>query len=357
MNIRLNFLLIIILVVHYGNTQDFGLRKTTELLQEYTMDSLNAGRYTLGYIGQNHSKLYFNYENLQDRSEKIFLLENHKLTDRSSEFDFVLEDYIPGSASYISNRFLEGDFVFYERDYFESPDDYGYTKLFLYFLGKNHFLDSIYNADKLIHSSFSEDGRYLLVNTLNTLSDYYNPDQDNRIMVYDLENIDQGRIKKQYIPCMHCSDSYLVEDQLFFTVGRRDGYEGFSIKDIYVSPWGSLKDSVKIADNTDIKDISPDGKYILGTRFWDRQKTTAVIVDVSQKKYQMLLGRDYGDRIAFFSHHENKFAFDYEGFIIYVVFPTDYPFDALNWRNEEIPLWTEQEFWKQFEHTPLPNNE
>ena len=244
-------------------------------------------------------------------------------------------------------------YFFFRKMNFESPEDYGYNALYLSLGDKTYFLDSIYNADKKIHSSISSDGRYLLVNTLNTLSDYYNPEQDNRIMVYDLKNIDQGKIKKEYIPCTHCSDSYLVGDRLFFTIGDRDGYENFSNKDIYLAPWGNLQDSVKIASNTDIKAISPDGKYILGTRFWDRQKLTDVIVDVDEKKYQMVLGRDYARHKTFYSHHKNKFAYDFKGYLIYVDIPESYPFDALKWKNEEIPDWTEEEFWKQYEHAPL----
>ena len=116
---------------------------------------------------------------------------------------------------------------------------------------------------------------------------------------------------------------------------------------------GNLQDSVKIASNTDIKAISPDGKYILGTRFWDRQKNTDVIVNVEKKKYQMLLGRDYAKQRAFYSHHEDKFTYDFKGYLIYVAFPGSYPFDVLKWKNEEIPDWTEEEFWKQYEHPPL----
>lgn len=274
------------------------------------------------------------------QTEKMFGLDHYSL---------LADDNLNGISLNISSKGL-----FYSRFFLNDPIDYGYQKIYLNYLKQDYFLDSIYNADKLIHSSFSSDGRYLLVNTLNTLSDYYNSEQDNRIMVYDLKDIEQGKIGKDYIPCEHCSDSYLIGDQLFFTVGRKDGYDGFSNKDIYVAPWGSLKDSVKIADNTDILAISPDGKFILGTRFWDRQKTTTVIIDVEQKKYQMLLGREYAKHKSFYSHYKNKFAFDFKGVLIYVGFPESYPFDALKWRNEEIPVWTESEFWKQYEHVSLP---
>jgi len=237
-----------------------------------------------------------------------------------------------------------------------SSDDFKiyYQNLWLQHHGKDYFLDSIYNADKIIHSSFSSDGKYLLVNTLNTLSDYYNPEQDNRIMVYDLSEIDQGNIKKEYIPCDKCADSYLVNNTLFFTIGRKDAYDGFNNKDIYMAPWGNLEDTTKIASNTKIIAISPDGRYILGSRFFDRQKNTCVILDVISKKYQMLLGRDYFKYQAFYSYYEKMFAFDFKGYLIYVDFPKSYPFDALNWRNEEIPDWTEKEFWGKYQHDLLP---
>jgi len=76
-------------------------------------------------------------------------------------------------------------------------------------------------------------------------------------------------------------------------------------------------------------------------------------IDVEAKKYQMLLGRDYFKHKAFYSYYEKKFAFDFEGYLIYVDFPESYPFDALNWRNEEIPDWTEKKFWSNYQHAPL----
>ena len=356
MGFKLYFLLLSILFSYFTNAQDIKLRKANEIIQRLITDELNTDRYSLKYVGQDSTGLYFNYENYEDRKERIFQLGKDQFIEKSPDFNFVLKEYVQGSNSYISNRFIENEFIFYERDYFDNPDDYGYTKLYINSFGQDHFLDSINNADKKIHSSFSSDGRYLLVNTLNTLSDYYNPEQDNRIMVYDLSEIEDGKIDKQYLPCTHCSDSYLVSDQLFFTIGRKDGYNGFSNKDIYVAPWENIEDTVKIADNTDILAISPDGKYILGTRFWDRQKATAVIIDVEQNKFQMLLGRDYATHKAFYSYHEDKFAFIFNGYLIYIDFPESYPFDALQWKNEEIPDWTNEAFWSAYQHSPLPSN-
>ena len=325
---------------------DSRIRLSSETIKELVLKN-HSENYLFYPIGSSQDSVIFIYEDLEKHSKRIYTIEESEgiiIRDYLSKVDF---------AKYSTNYSFKNKILFYSCFFSEPIEINGFSKMYLNYELNTYYIDSISNSDKKIHSSFSSDGKYLLVNTLNTLSDYYNPVQDNRIMVYDLKDIDNGEVKKQYIPCTHCSDSYLVGDQLFFTIGRKDGYGGFSNKDIYVAPWGSLKDSVKIANNTDILAISPDGKYILGTRFWDRQKTTAVIVDVEHKKYQMLLGRDYAERKTFYSYYENKFAFDFKGYLIYVDFPESYPFDALQWRNEEIPDWTEKEFWSQFQHPPL----
>jgi len=305
------------------------------------------------HSGYNLSHPIFYYKNNEDRRfPEISFIE---LNEKELEFSKLDRLYDSILTPYYNNFKMKNNLLFYTGLNFLSPSDYGYYKLFFRHNKRNIVLDSIYNCDKHIHSSFSSEGKYLLVNTLNTLSDYYNPEQDDRIMVYDLSDIENGNIKKEYIPCDKCSDSYLIGDTLFFTIGRKDAYNGFDNKDIYKAPFDNLEDTVKIADNTKIIAISPDGRYILGTRFFDREKTTCVIIDVKTKKYQMLLGRDYAKHSAFYSHYEQKFAFDFNGYIIYVDFPGSYPFDALKWKNEEIPDWTEEDFWKQFEHEPLPN--
>lgn len=311
------------------------------------------------YLGKcEFAPLYYSTDDrFIPRFEFFRLNEDLKNTSKVTSIKFLS----PFEKSDWSSGFLRLQNAFDNKWFYTvgyMNDDYTiyHQSLWLQYMGKNYHLDSIYNADKKIHSSFSSDGRYLLVNTLNTLYDYYNPEQDNRIMVYDLENIDEGVIQKEYIPCNQCSDSYLIGDRLFFTVGRKDGYDNFSNKDIYVVPWASLKDSVKVASNTTIKAISPDGKYILGTRFWDRQKLTDVILDVDQKKYQMILGRNYAERKAFYSNHKDKFTYDFKGYLIYIEFPKNFPFDVLKWKNEEIPDWTDEVFWGQYEHPSLPGN-
>lgn len=253
------------------------------------------------------------------------------------------------------NFSVHDSLIFYKKSRFTSIDDIGYSELILQTKKNIIILDSVYNADKKIHSSFSSDGRILIVNTLNTLSDYYNPEQDDRFMVYHLENIGNGIIKKEYIPCKHCADGYLIGNDLFFTKSnqRDDLSGGFSWKDIYKAPWGKLRDSVKIASFSEILAISPDGKYILGTRHFDLPNSPCAIFDVENKRYQLLLGRNYSKAHTFYSYKEKKFAFDFGGYIVYIDFPKDYPFDAMHKDNPYIPDWTNKDFYKQFEQNPF----
>ncbi len=351
-NARVIPILIALLVSLYNHVsgQDLKFRVATEQTVKFEMNNQITRKDFFSYIGNDEKKLTFYYKGRETSQKKIFGIHvpDYKMTSMTG-YEYLLDDFISFPSILIKNKYSV-----YSIGVFDDKSDYGYQEIHLNYSGQDYVLDSIYNADKKIHSSFSSDEQYLLINTLNTLSDYYNPKQDDQILVYDLKNIDKGEIKKEDIPCTHCSDSYLVDDKLFFTMGRKDGYGNFSNKDIYMAPWGNLEDSIKIASNTNIKSISPDGNYILGTRFWDRQKNTDVILNVEQQKYQMLLGRDYAKYKAFYSEHEKKFAYDFEGYLIYVDFPENYPFDALKWKNEEIPDWTEEEFWKQYEHAPLP---
>ena len=76
------------------------------------------------------------------------------------------------------------------------------------------------------------------------------------------------------------------------------------------------------------------------------------IVDVTQKKYQLLLGRDYDDdrSQAFYSQYHQKFAFDMNSHIVYVDFPDEYPFDALRRDNSLVPFDLDL---TPYQHPPL----
>jgi hypothetical protein len=325
------------------------LARTKETIVKYDFDfPIIKGISSLVHVGYFGESDLYKYDQYSNWSISFYMLNG-----KTYKFTKVLEGIsINGKSLFFFN--VVDSLIFYREAFFSSTDD-GYNKLVLHKNDKKYILDSIYNSDKKIHSSFSTDGKFLIVNTLNTLSDYYNPNQDDRIMVYSLDSLRKGKISKEYIPCAHCSDCYLVGNDLFFSKSnQRDDFSGgFAWKDIYVSPWGKLQDSNKVAAFTEIIAVSPDGKYILGTRHFDLPNSPCAIIDVEHKKYQLLLGRDYSKAKAFYSNNEKKFAFDFGGKIVYVDFPKEYPFNALRRDNPDIPDWTNNAFYKQFEYEPF----
>jgi hypothetical protein len=251
---------------------------------------------------------------------------------------------------------LMDSLIFYSERFrdINNPYDDGYQRLIVRISDEEILLDSIFNADKIIHSNFSTDGKILLVNTLTTLLHYYNPSQDDQFIVYDLDKLRKGKVDKTTIPCKHCAQGHLVGAKLFFTQSSTpDDFDGgFSWKDIYVAPWGRLKDSVKIALRADIKAITPDGRYILAENN-DLTNGVCIIIDVQAKKYQLLLGRDYERKPVFYSYEKQKFAFDFGEYIVYVDFPSEYPFDALKENLQFRIDGSCTAIREQFKHKPL----
>jgi hypothetical protein len=251
---------------------------------------------------------------------------------------------------------LMDSLIFYSERFrdINNPFDDGYQRLIIRISDKEILLDSIFNADKNIHSNFSTDGKILLVNTLTTLLHYYNPSQDDQFIVYDLDKLRKGKVHRTTIPCKHCAQGHLIGDKLFFTQSSTpDDFDGgFNWQNIYVAPWGRLKDSVKIAFRADIKATTPDGRYILAENN-DLPNGVCVIIDVQAKKYQLLLGRDYERKYAFYSYEKKKFAFDFGEYIVYVDFPSEYPFDALKSNLQFRIDGSSKAIRKQFQHKPL----
>jgi len=341
---------IVILKISAVNAQkeNYNIEKSSEKIVQYKLNNLPIDKqYILVPIGNINESIIFLYKN-KNKDIRFYSLNE----DDYAFTQIFVNLNLNGNFYDITSN---GTFIFYKKAQFVSMDDYGYCTLTLQYGSKAYILDSIYNADKKIHSSFSTDGSFLLVNTLNTLSDYYNPEQDNQIIVYSLKYIKEGIINKEYIPCTFCADPYLVGNELFFTKSnQRDDFSGgFAWKDIYKAPWNNLSDSVKIAAFTDILAISPDARYILGIRQFDLPNNPCAIIDVNNRKYQLLLWRDYSKAYAFYSFKEKKFTFDFEGRIVYVDFPKEYPFDALRKDNPDIPDWNNTDFYKQFEHEPF----
>lgn len=332
----------------YTQNNDDRLAKTSEKIVKYSLNDQFKNNYDYKMpVGNINSEIIYLFKT-NDEQFHFYVLDenNYKFNQLFNDLD------LKGKLYHFS---VNDSCIFYTQIYFTSMNDLGYNTLKLLFGKRSYILDSIHNADKKIHSSFSLDGKKLVVNTLNTLLDYYNPEQDDRFAIYSLENIKDGKFTKEYIPCEHCSDGHIIGEDLFFAKSnQRDDFSGgFLWKDIYKAPLNDLNDTVKIAAFSNILAITPDGKYILATRHFDLPNKPCAIIDVENKKYQLLLGREYSKADAFYSYKEKKFAFDFEERIVYVDFPKEYPFDALQKGNPNIPKWSNKEFYQQFMHKPF----
>jgi hypothetical protein len=240
-------------------------------------------------------------------------------------------------------------FVFYSETHVSK----GYIQLIIRISDTEILLDRISDWDKHIHSAFSSDGKYLIVDKFDPFyAGAYVPKEDNRFTVYYVDSLRKSTKSSFDIPCFHCANAQLVNNKFFFTVSLElvEEGEGFWNDFLYVAPWERLQDSVRIAVRTDIKAISSDGKYILAERL-DMSNGVCVIIDVETKKYQILLGRDYNKHPAFYSYEKEKFAFDFGDYIVYVDFPTEYPFDALE---QNLQFWSDGFAIKEeFQHKSL----
>ena len=347
-SIRILILMLLLFQFFRSNAQkhDSILTKTSETINRhnFTYDLTESGSflYSVGRINN-----YILYEHKHEWKKINFYI----LKENSYRFEQVFKNF-KLDAEHLYSFTIRDSSMFYVKTTFNTKEmeDDGYSELMFWYDDKVIRLDSIYYADKNIRASFSTDGKYLLVNTLSELPDYYQPEIDDQIMVYSIDSLKKGRVDMQSISCKLCADSYLVGDQLFFTKSNvpDDLWGGYAWPDIYVAPWGRIQDSVKIAAAADIYAISPDGNIL--TKRKDLPNGPRAIIDVATKKYQLLLGREYQKAQAFYSYQKEKFAFDFGDRIVYVDFPKEYPFDALNPDNPEVPFDLDL---KPFQHPPF----
>lgn len=344
--------LIFLFVVYIGDVScqtNSNLEKTVEFVRK--VDGLNG----TVFIGFDNRRPIFLKVVDQLENDFAFYVLNEKEFELSR---FEKSIRLPVTKSDWKTGFLRiekyvNDFWVYTIGY--ANDDYSiyYQDLWLQFNGRNYKLDSIYNSDKKIQLTVSKDEKYLIVNTLNPLSDYYNANQDNQFSIFSLDEIKKtGKVTKRIIPCQFCSDGYLIDQEIVFTKSdERDDFDGgYAWTDIYRAVPGKLMNGEKIVAFSDIVAISPDGKYILAKRIGDLVNGPRAIVDVLGKKYQLLLGRDYSKAQTFYSYIEDKFVFQFGDRIVYIDFPKVYPFDARRRNNSDIPHPSNKEFYKRFVH-------
>ncbi len=155
--------------------------------------------------------------------------------------------------------------------------------------------------------------------------------------------------------CKECIRPQIVNGVIYY--GKKffyfPGTDAYDWKIYRTSSFDSTKEEL-LAEYIEILLISPDGRFILGKKDLFGRKV-AVILDVENKRYDYILGRDYLKYNCFYSFVYNKFAFDTKGYIIYIDYPDKFPFSAIgvdarknqSKKNENI------EFWAKFKYSDL----
>jgi hypothetical protein len=276
-------------------------------------------------IGYFNSDVVYYYDDEKQMKYQFYAFDEEKLL-----FNRFYKD-LRFMYRFLMDFSVKDSFIFYSKNVFNQTFDANI--LMLYYNNKDYILDTIENSDKKIIANFSDDGKFLLITSLNELLDYYNPVHDNRIVVYDLDSIRKNKIHKFSITCQYCSNAFLIKNKIYYNKSneRDDFSNGFELKDVYSATWGIFDDTVKIAKNTTILAIDDSAQYILGKRYYDLPNGAPVIINIEQKKYQILLGREYYRMDAFYSKKLKKFAYDHKGTIYYIDLPEKFPFNALDY--------------------------
>ncbi|MGE0089781.1 MAG: hypothetical protein AB7S50_09950 [Bacteroidales bacterium] len=320
---------------------------TETIIKPKFINQLPNIKYNIYFRGFDQKDILLMYENIN--YERFILILDENSYNLKPNFNKLASIKKNTNVLYIYNSY-----VLYKKYSFKTSSNIEYQKLYVQLNNKDFLLDSIDNPDKKVYNYFSEDGKNLIINTFYKMADYYDLEKDNKFDIYSLDSIMKGKVYKTELPCSLCTGGRLIGNKFFFTKARgKDDTGNFEWTDIYMASLDNLSDTIKIASFSDILAISPDGKYILGTRRNDLPNYPVAIFDVENKKYQLMIGRQYSKYRAFYSYEKEKFAFWIEQHIVYIDFPHEYPFDALRKDNPDIPSWSNDEFYKQFEKDPL----
>ncbi|MBO7496436.1 MAG: hypothetical protein J6T98_07770 [Salinivirgaceae bacterium] len=175
---------------------------------------------------------------------------------------------------------------------------------------------------------------------------------DSIITVYSVQN---GDVTTKEIACVECVSPQIVKEQLFY--GQKfyylEGCDDYDWK-VYRAPNFDLSKSELLGEYIEPLLVSPDGKYILGKKYF-QGKAVAVILDVEAKKFDYLLGREYLRYGYFYSPAYKKFAFDTESHIIYINYPQEFPFNSIG-EDAENKFTTDSEdaaFWGKYKYPEL----
>ena len=234
-------------------------------------------------------------------------------------------------------------------------NSHGYQHLWIQSGNKEFKIDSLpyHFIDKYYECKFSDDARYLICNPYTSMTTSYSHQEDGAIFLYDLLDIDKGKVKKKIVECELCMHTFIFGETAFFQKENPigNGFDG-DYHNIYKAQIGNIADTTLLAFNIELLLVSPDQRYILGGQYL-YGRYCPVIVDLLQQKFQYILGREYLLDRCFYSIQEQKFAFDFDDYVIYINNPKIFPFNAL----KNVARYTSKEenqaFWEKYAHADI----
>lgn len=299
--------------------------------------SLKRGKESIEVIGYNENKLSISHidslgfgalwlydENIKQAIKDIDINQNNKkiIEMRKADSLLILRGYFNLPDNYM-------DFPINDIPI----NDFDYQDFWIQLNGKTYTIARFpyHFIDKSISFRISTNKKYLILNPYYAGIDILADKEDNIVILYKVDNLNEKGIIEQRIPCERCFNTFIINDSLIFgkefTYYDKHGSE-YTYRNIYKSPISDINDTTIIARNIELVEISPDGQYILGKHKL-YGKELMVIVDVTSKHYQHITGRQYLYEKSFYSYKEGKFTFDFDNYFIYMEFPEKYPNNAL----------------------------
>lgn len=226
--------------------------------------------------------------------------------------------------------------------------EYNYQDMWLFKKNENILIDKFAHnyIDKKLRCQFSFEGDRLICNSYTNSSPNYSENEDNQIFIYDISEFSNNKVSKTLINCDRCKNSYISKDKIIFNkeIPMGAGYDGY-FNNIYEASLNNIKDTVKLAHNMEISLFSDDGEFILGMKRLFG-KTTPYILSTSKKSYQYLIGLQYEN--YFYSKTYKKFAFIKADKIVYINYPKNFPFNALDKKRQKSSTEDNKVFWEKF---------
>jgi hypothetical protein len=319
----------------------FGLEKSQETIVKFSgPGGVNVN--DLFFAGYSDGTLFFSHRD--NDSVRIYSMSERDLTWNSISKTFARRG--AWSINY------DGRCVFFSEA--RRTANAEELNIYIKVSGVTHLVGNLSNADKRIVSNFSGDHSKILFSSLSVSRDFYEPSKDDFINIADISNSEVPP-KITRVGCNYCSSPFLIKDTIFFTKAepREEFNFDFGYTNIFKSRLSAFADSVKIASYTNILAISDDGTFLVGVRFTDLPNRQLVIIDAINQRYQLLLGRDYGKGVVFYSSQKKKFAILTKGTIIYLEKPRSFPFNSLQKERQRIPEFREKDFYEQFRHADI----